>query len=362
MGDLVNVDAFRDAKPAAAFANMDPMQDRLSDGIGGGYGVIGYKGGKAWTLKYRGETHMLLNEKREPARVLTMVILGSAPHKSKSYFPNYVEGSTDRPICAALDGLKPDPDVQTPQAQACVLCPHNAFKVLENGRKGKECNDYKRLAVLLAPALTASVMGEPLLEPVFLRVPAASLQALGLMGDDMARRGFPYPSYYATVEFDVTQAYPKMVFKAVHKVSEEDAIFIKELLNDPLTKRIVEGGFGDAPRQIAAPEPVQQVTSFTAARTAPQPAPNAAAPSTVVMEIIPPQKPVAPVATVVSMGGFAAAKAAKAAAEAAPAAPVTGPVTGTATSAVTNDLGEPSETDAEMDARIAQEMNRLNLQ
>lgn len=355
MGELVDINAFKNAVPAKAFAGDDVNANRLSDGIGGGYGVIGYKGGKQWTLRYRGETHVLLDHTNQPARSLEdIVIVGSAPSKSKSYYPAYVEGSAERPICASMDGLRPDPEYQPPQAQACAICVRNAFKIMENGRKGKECADYKRLAVILSPAMTMRTFGEPMLEPVFLRVPAASLQALSRMGDDMAGRGFAFYMHYTRVEFDLSQAYPKMVFVATRPLPDEDAGFIQEARALPITQRIVEGGVSGDMRVVGQnmenPPPPPPI-SFSAARTQLQQVQHQPQ-----QEVLPPLRTVtAPVTPAPAAPmGFAAAKAAMTSGD-----PVGPPAP--QMDIVANDLGDPSESDAEMDARIAQAMSRVGL-
>ena len=72
-----------------------------------------------------------------------------------------------------------------------------------NGRRGKECTDYKRLAVALMPNATRPMFGEPLMEPVFLRVPPASLNALALLEQKMGKKGlgYHYSAYLTRISF-----------------------------------------------------------------------------------------------------------------------------------------------------------------
>ena len=95
-----------------------------------------------------------------------MCIRDRAHAKSKSYYEGgFVEGASDgkRPVCASLDGVVPDSDVITKQSDACALCPRNEWKTDQNGRKGRDCSDYKRLAVLVLPNVTKAVLGQPLM-------------------------------------------------------------------------------------------------------------------------------------------------------------------------------------------------------
>ena len=89
--------------------------------------------------------------------------------------------------------------------------PRNVWKTDANGKKGRECTDFKRLAVLLMPAQTKAMLGTPLMEPVFLRIPPALINELGTFGDRMNAMGWHYSSSYITrISFDPTQSYPKL--------------------------------------------------------------------------------------------------------------------------------------------------------
>lgn len=172
--DLIDMSAFQGAQPAAEFAGV-AANESLADGIGQSYGILSYKG-KVWSLRHRGETNMFLRkEDNSPMNYIDVVILRQSPNKSKSF---YAPGSydptnpnTSAPLCASLDGIKPDADVTQKQSESCALCPHNQFKVGQDGRKRRDCSDFKRLSVFLLPSSSMLAVGEVMLEPIFLRVP-----------------------------------------------------------------------------------------------------------------------------------------------------------------------------------------------
>jgi hypothetical protein len=229
------------------------MDESLSDGIGGGYPLIRYRG-KVWTLQVRGEQHTFVDEKGYPSPFLDVIILRQAQNKSKAYFENYEEGSKDAPVCTAADGIVPDLGVLHKQSETCAMCPRNVFKLNEKGIKVKECGDAKRLSVIPMPAQTTKLLGAPLIEPVFLRVPAASLQGLSQMGDATKRMGYAYFSFITRIDFDPDKAYPKMRFSAIQRLSDKEAAKVLELRDDPMSFRICGGDTtGSAPRQIQAP-------------------------------------------------------------------------------------------------------------
>lgn len=263
-------DSFKGRSMPQAFvaAGLDAQDDNLAEGIGQSYGVIQYKG-KVWTLRHRGERHMFIDPKTgTQLPYLDVIILGQAKVKSKSYYGAYTPGQSDgeRPICSSMDGLVPDPDIQPPQASHCSICPRNEWKKQANGRQGRECTDYKRLAVLILPTLTAPILGTPLVEPVFLRVPPDSLNSLAVMGETMGSQGHHYSSYITRITFDPQKAHPAMVFRPIQGLSEQEAPVIIELTQNSLVGRIT--GNDQKIKQAAAPITLQApgtaVTGLTA--------------------------------------------------------------------------------------------------
>lgn len=249
--DLVLPESFKGKAVAQAFAGI--VANSLADGIGQSYPVIGYQG-RNLTLRYRGQRYQIVDPQTgTPATYLDYVVLGAADVKSKSYYKKYVPGSSDgeRPLCSSMNGVVPDADIAEPQHSTCGLCPRNAWKVQENGRKGKECQDYKRLAVLILPNQTVPILKQALLEPVFLRIPPASLNALAMIGEQMDQAGFPYYSYVTRLTFDLTVSHPQMVFTPIHVLGDDEAPVVAKLLKDPQVSRIINGDFTSGATTVA---------------------------------------------------------------------------------------------------------------
>ena len=198
--------------PAAEFAGHE-TDESLTDGVGSGAPMIRY-GGKVWSLDYRGANHMFTADNGYPSPFVDVVILRQARNKSKAYFPTYEEGSKDPPVCTSMDGVVPDPDVDDKQSETCGMCPRNKMKKNEKGQWFKECSDSKRLAVIPMPVQTQKLLGEPLIEPTFLRIPAGSLKNLGLMGDDARKKGFEYFMFWTRIDFDPKENF-RMRFNGV---------------------------------------------------------------------------------------------------------------------------------------------------
>jgi hypothetical protein len=329
---------FRGQKMAGAFAALgDPNEDSLSAGIGASYGVIGYRG-KNWTLRYRGETYPFVRaDDGSPLPFIDVIILRSSSVRSKSYYPgpfnpNEVDAHK-RPTCASIDGVRPDADVLQKQSDSCGLCPRNVFKTNpENGRRFRECSDYKRLAVLIMPSMTRVFFGgQPLLEPVFLRVPAASLNDLATFGDTLSGQGYHYCSYVTRVSFVPDQAHPQFSFKAVQLLTDAEAPVALPLRDDPVAIRITgEDQIGTNAPRIAAQPARQEVL----------PPPK--------QEVLPPSKMTAPGQADLGLAGLSVLPPQSNGGSRQPAI-----LQQNAAATASDDTGGISESDADLDARIA---------
>lgn len=227
-----------------ALSTPELANESLADGIGSSYGVIGYKG-KVWSLRYRGETHVFTRpDDGSPSSFIDVIILNQAGHKSKSFYEGGFDQNASagkRPTCSSLDSIVPDADAQVKQATACAICPRNEWKQNAQGRKSRDCTDYKRLAVMLLPSVSNKLLGAPLMEPLFLRVPPASLNDLALAGESLKSQGYFYFEVVMRISFDPQEAHPKMVFRPIQLLTDKEAPVVIPLRTDAMTLRIVEG-------------------------------------------------------------------------------------------------------------------------
>lgn len=281
MGQDLQLPDWTNTPADPAFAPLKGQS--LSEGIGTSYPVVFYRG-KTWSFRFRGDRKDFVRpDDGTAAGYLDVIILGAAAHKSKSYYKKWDPAKSnegERPICASIDGITPDLDVMQKQSDSCAICPRNVWKTNEEGRKTRECADFKRIAVLVLPSQTAPLNnGEPVLEPAFLRVPAASLQALAIMGDNMESRGHHFSTYVTRITFDPQEAHPRMIFKPQHKLTANEAPAILKMCADPQVERIVNGGFVERPTQqvpagLAPPKEVLALNAPVQARTQQEAAPT----------------------------------------------------------------------------------------
>lgn len=231
----------------ARFAQMFPVE-KLGT-VSGGFPIISIKG-KVFTRVSGDDSEVIKRPGEEdPASSINVIILKQNPADSKVYYKgNYTEGSDEKPLCYSNNGVSPEADSVEPQSNKCSVCPHNQWgsRISDNGGKGKACADSRRIAVAALGLIN---------DPMLMRVPAASLKALGLYGDSLAKRQVPYQLAVTKIGFDYSVAHPALTFKAEGLVDEATADQIVSVLDEAVIDRIL--GLNQpvvaAPAAIAAP-------------------------------------------------------------------------------------------------------------
>lgn len=247
--------------PAELAEYFDPtgMGDDLSAGVAGGFAILSFRGSK-WRIKSAGEETLITGADGEVKPSVELVFLKASPDVSKVYYDhNYVEGSDEPPTCMSVNGITPDADSSTPQAPSCAACPHNQWgsRMTEAGKKAKACQDSRRIAVVPMGDIPNEQYGGAML----LRVPAASLNDLKTYGLGMKNKGFPYNTIITKVGFDPDASYPKLTFRPVRRINQEEAVQIVDHMKAERVETILtQADESRAQRAIAA-------------QTAPAPAP-----------------------------------------------------------------------------------------
>src|SRR4249920_3570205 len=217
-------------KVADAFRHLDPNQG-LADGISAGFSSIRYKG-KTWMLSHGGKTYPFKrDDDGSPLTYVDMIILGISPGLSKVYFGEWNEDNASGPICASLKGDVPDPGVSIPQAKSCGICSHNEWITKPGGGRGKECQDHKRMAVLLMPSMTKKMLGSPLMEPVHLKIPPGSLKSLKKFSDELQHGGIPFASVVTRVAFSQERLF-EMTFDIIQALTNAEAPLVLPMMKD----------------------------------------------------------------------------------------------------------------------------------
>ena len=210
---MANIVAFdNNAQLPAFLAQAQTNNDDLASHASQGFPSISIKG-KVFTIVSGGERHVLPNPKDpdSPATRINVVIVKACPDKSKTYYAGgYKEGSTGeeaRPTCFSNNGKLPDPAAVDPQCETCAACRWNVFGTSRGADgsmgKGKACADFVRIVVCTPD--------DP--ETLYLlRVPPASIKALGELSKTLNARHVPYQGVVTEISFDMKEATPRLVF------------------------------------------------------------------------------------------------------------------------------------------------------
>lgn len=256
----------------AIFAQLfgDPVNSDLAAGLGsGGFPVIHIKG-KVWSVTRSGERENFVDENGDPRPSIEVVIVKAAPHLSKTWYAKkFTDGEeAGAPDCYSNDGKTPAADSKSVQCKTCAACKHNQFGSAVStdgtGGKGKACQDVKRLAVV-----PSDLTGDPML----IRIPPGSLKNLREFAKSLSDRGVPYQAVRVRLGFDIESASPKLTFRPVGLLSDEEALKLSEIMQQEIIPQITgevvapvntnefeEGPTGEDEDNSAAPveEPVKQ--------------------------------------------------------------------------------------------------------
>lgn len=261
---------------AAALAGLD--LDEFVSGIKAGFPVLRIRG-KNWRTSKGGEETLIMDPERpkEPARSINVIVLRAAQGLSKTcYLHAYdKDAPAEAPDCYSGDGITPAADAKLPQAQTCATCPNNVWgsKVNDNGKKGKLCQDNKRLAVASPTALH---------DPMLLIVPPSSFEGLKRCSDYLKTTfGLAMPGAVIQLGFDHEAEFPKVTWTPVGPVPVDHIEAVMEARDSDLVMQICGGDVPatalydvSAPAPAAAPKTEAKAPAQKAApKATPKPAP-----------------------------------------------------------------------------------------
>ena len=230
------------------------LNSDLTAHAGGGFPVISIKG-KVFAVVRDGDREIQMNPKDpdSAATSLNVVLLKANKGTSKVfYIKGYDKDSSEgqKPDCYSNDGVEPAADAQNKQAKKCGTCPHNQWgsRVSEKGAtKGKACADAVRMAVAPAGQINDAML---------LRVPPASIKALGEYGQMLAKRGVGYNMVVTKVGFDLQAESPKLTFSAIGLLDDDGFAEVQAIATSDVVSSIL--GSSMVAAAIAPKEPVEE--------------------------------------------------------------------------------------------------------
>jgi hypothetical protein len=224
MSDLA---LFKGGLPAYLKGTADDATNALAGTGEGGLGArrISIKGGVF--REFIGGKEYRVSEERS----MNVVIIKAAPKVSRIFYAgSYTEGEAVSPTCWSSDSQRPDEKVkaENKQSATCLNCPQN----IKGSGQGdsRACRYQQRLAVVLD--------GEVDKEEVYqLVLPPTSVFGDGEKGKlplqayarHLKNHGTPITGVVTEMRFDTASPTPKLVFKPVRPVTEEEFEIIQTL-------------------------------------------------------------------------------------------------------------------------------------
>ena len=215
-------------------------------------------------ISIKGGVFRLLAGGKEVAAIddrhLEVVIVKAAPKLSRIFYAaQYDAENIVPPDCWSNDGEHPDASAQNRQAETCMACPQNIAGSGQNNSRA--CRFQQRLAVVLADNIAGDVMQ--------LTLPATSIfgkeegdkRALQAYARYLAVQNPPVnPEQIVTeMRFDTKAESPKLFFKPVRWLNDEENEVAKEHAASPVAQRAVvmtvaqsDGVRANAPKMVIA--------------------------------------------------------------------------------------------------------------
>jgi hypothetical protein len=231
-------------------------------------------------ISIRGNVFRLVSGGKEIAvseeRAMNVVIVNASPKVSRTYYAGkYVEGVTVSPTCWSADGDRPDPTAKTAQSDACATCPQNVKGSGDNNTRA--CKFNRVLAVLME-----NDMGGDLYQ---LSLPSQSIFGKGENGklplnayaQFLAGFNVNITAVVTEMRFDINSSTPKLFFKAIRPLTEDEYSLCMERGASDEAKQMVTVSFtasddeAPAPEEAEAPQPAAKAPPKAAPKAKPQP-------------------------------------------------------------------------------------------
>jgi hypothetical protein len=202
-------------------------------GGGGGNKRISIKG-NVFRMIVDGE-EIAVNEDRS----MNVVVVRMAHKTSRTfYMGKYKEGEVVAPTCWSPDSEKPDASVEEPQSSNCADCPQN-IKGSGEG-ESRACRYQHRVALALAGDLGGDIYQMVL--------PATSYFGKGEQNkwpfkqyvQYLANHNVPVGAVVTEMKFDTKSPVPKLTFRPVEALEQEDYETVRELGERPAAQAAIK--------------------------------------------------------------------------------------------------------------------------
>jgi len=205
---------------------MDETTRNLMGGGGDSVSRISIRGG-VFRKIVNGEEVMQNDD-----RAMNVVIVKSAASVHRTFYAGtYKEGENAAPDCWSTNNETPDAIVRKPQSPKCATCPQN-IKGSGQG-ESRACRYTRRLAVVLDNDISGDVLQ--------LALPSQSIFGKGEKGKlpleayvkFLAGHSLPVTAVVTEMRFDTTSATPKLTFKPIRPLEQDEYTTVMERAESP---------------------------------------------------------------------------------------------------------------------------------
>tara|TARA_R110000868_G_scaffold86442_2_gene242420 strand:+ start:2011 stop:2901 length:891 start_codon:yes stop_codon:yes gene_type:complete len=195
---------------------LDATTKALMGGSGNG-------GGKR--ISIRGNVFRMMVDGKEIAqnedRAMNIIIAAANANVSRTFYAGtYQEGQAMAPTCWSNDGVTPDIKSEQPQASKCASCAQN----IKGSGQGdsRACRFTQRLAVLLENDIRGDIYQLTLPAQSIFGAAENGKMPLQSYAKFLGSHGLPVTAVVTEMRFDTASATPRLTFKAVRPLNEEE--------------------------------------------------------------------------------------------------------------------------------------------
>jgi hypothetical protein len=202
-------------------AHLKNLQlDATTKALMGGSGGTGGK-----RISIRGNVFRMMVDGKEIAqnedRAMNIIIAAANANVSRTFYAGtYQEGQAMAPTCWSNDGVTPDIKSEQPQASKCATCSQN----IKGSGQGdsRACRFSQRLAVLLENDIRGDVYQLTLPAQSIFGAAENGKMPLQSYAKFLGSHGLPVTAVVTEMRFDTASATPRLTFKAVRPLNEEE--------------------------------------------------------------------------------------------------------------------------------------------
>lgn len=243
---------------------------------------LSFKGGKFHGI-INGDSTTFKDEEGVPVNRLDVIVVGIPQGRSNVLFPKYDPDNPAAPLCSSVNGRVPDKDVKEPFSNNCQTCEKRIKVRGDDGKERSPCQQQMNIAVVVNGQEDKIYKVKLPITAIYNKESENSdYKAWDQYADYLRKNGVMHPAQVVTrISFDPDSQYPRPVFKAVGRLTDEMLQGIASAIQSPITKEIVEG----SPEQLGTPEDAPKQLQQDAVKTISEPVKEAAKSEPVVEKV-----------------------------------------------------------------------------